>query len=110
DIYIQDETQAVENLKFVVQQSMQLEFTMLQAHLTVEQRKFEFAVKIKDVALAVFNARVTQYNAAVQAYNGRIEAYRAFLDGLRAQVEIYRNQVEAARVRGDINEQRVRMY
>lgn len=110
EVYIQEETVAVENLKFAVQQGIQLETTMLQAHLTIEGRRFDLAVKIKDVAVAVFNARVTQYNAVVSAYNARIEAYKAYLDGLRAEVDIYRAQVDAAKVKGEINEQRVRAY
>lgn len=110
DIYIQDQTVAIENLKFAVQQGMQLEFELLRAHLTVEQRKFDYAVQSKQVAIAVFNARVAAYNAAVAAYNARIEAYKAYLDGLRAEVDLYRAQVEAARIKGEINEQNVRMY
>lgn len=110
DMYVQDQTVAIENLKFAVQQGMQLEFQLLQAHLTVEQRKFDYAVQSKQVAIAVFNARVAQYNAAVAAYNARIEAYKAYLDGLRAQVDVYRAQVEAAKVLGEINEQNVRIY
>lgn len=110
DIYIQDETVAVENLKFAVQTGLQLETTLLQAHLAVQQRKLEFAFKSKDVAIAVFNANVAAFNATVQAYNARVDAYKAFLDGLRAEVDVYRAQVEAAKVRGDINEQRVRQY
>ena len=110
DIYIQDETVAIENLKFAVQAGLGLETTLLQSHLAVQQRKFEFAVKVKDVAIAVFNANVAAFNATVQAYNSRVEAYKAFLDGLRAQVDVYRAQVEAAKIKGDINEQLVRRY
>lgn len=110
EVYIRSEQIALENLRFAVQQGLALETTLLQAHLAVEQRKFELVLKSKDVALAVFQAHVTQFNAAVQAYNARVDAYRAYLDGLRAEVDVYRAMVEAAKVRGDINEQRVRMY
>lgn len=110
DIYTKSEQIALENLRFSVQQAMGLETTLLQAHLSVEARRFELIVKGKDIAIAVFNARVTQYNAAIQAYNARIDAYKAFLDGLRAEVDIYRAQVDAAKVIGDLNETNVRMY
>lgn len=110
DVYTRSEQIAIENLGRAIASGLTLETTLLQAHLAIEQRKFELAVKIKDVALAVFQARVTQFNAAVQAYNARVDAYRAYLDGLRAEVDVYRAEVEAAKVRGDINEQRVRMY
>lgn len=110
DVYIQDQTVAVENLKWAVQQGLQLETTLLSAHMTVQQRRLDMALKSKDVAIAVFNAHVARYNALIQAYNARIDAYKAFLDGLRAEVDIYRAQVEAAKIAGDINEQRVRLY
>lgn len=109
-VYIRSEEVALENLRFGVQQGMALESQLLQAHLTIEERRFQLVVKSKDVALAVFNAHVTQFNAVVQAYNARIEAYKAFLDGLRARVDVYKAQIEGAKIRGDINEQRVRMY
>lgn len=109
-VYIRTEEVALENLRFGVQQGIALETTLLQAHLAIEERKFQLTVKAKDVALAVFNAQVTRYNSVIQAYNARVDAYKAFLDGLRARVDIYRAQVEGAKVRGDINEQRVRLY
>lgn len=109
-VYIRTEEVALENLRFGVQQGLALETTLLQAHLTIEARKFELTVKAKDVAIAVFNARVQQYNASIQAYNARIDAYKAFIDGLRQKVEVYKIEVDAARVRGDINEQNVRIF
>ena len=110
DIYIQNQTVAVENIRFAVTQGIQLEGTLIQAHLQTEQRKFDLAVKIKDVAIAIFQARVTEYNAVVAAFNARIAAYQAFVDSKKAQAEIFRSQVEAAKVQGEINEQRVRAY
>lgn len=110
EVYIRSEQIALENLRFSVQQSIGLESTLLQGHLAVEARRFELVVKGRDVALAVFNARVTQYNAAVQAFNVRVDAYKAYLEGQRTEVDIYRAQVEAAKTVGDLNESRVRMF
>jgi len=110
DLMIQEENIAVENLRIAVNAGIQLESTLLQAHLAIQQRKFELAIKIKDVAIAVFNAQVARYNALITAYNARVDAYKAFLDGLRAQVDLYRGEVEAAKVRGEINVQRAQLY
>ncbi|WP_339829676.1 hypothetical protein [uncultured Arenimonas sp.] len=110
EVYVRSETVAIENLGRAIASGLTLESTLLQAHLTVQERQFQMAFKVKDLALAVFQARVAQFNGAIQAYNARVDAYRAYLDGLRAEVDVYRAEVEAAKVRGDINEQRVRMY
>ncbi len=110
EIYTKSEQIALENLRFAVQQAMGLETTLLQAHLTVEGRRFDLVVKGRDVAIAVFNAYVAQYNAAIQAFNARMDAYKAYLDGQRAVVDVYKAQVEAAKVRGELNESYVRMY
>ena len=109
-VYTQSETIAIENLGRAIASGLTLESTLLQSHLTIQERSFQYAFKVKDVALAVFNARREQYNAAVQAYNARVDAYRAFLDGLRTEVDIYRAEVDAAKVKGEINEQRVRIF
>lgn len=110
EVYTRSETIAIENLGRAIASGLTLESSLLQAHLTIQERQFQMAFKVKDLALAVFQARVTQFNGAVQAYNARVDAYRAYLDGLRAEVDVYRAEVEAAKVRGEINEQRVRMY
>jgi hypothetical protein len=110
DIYIENQKVVVENVRFAVTQGIALEGTLIQMYLQIEQRKFDLAVKLKDVAIAIFQARVTEYNAVVAAFNARISAYQAFIDSKKAQADIFRSQVEAAKVLGDINEQRVRAY
>lgn len=108
--YVREEEVALENLRFFVQQGMALETTLLQAHLTIEQRKFDLASKTKDVQIAIFNAHVAQYNAAVNVFNARVDAYRAFIDGQRAEIDIYRAQIEGAKAVGEINVQRTQVY
>jgi hypothetical protein len=110
EIRLQNAELEQRNLQFAVTSGISLEVSLLQAHLAVEQRKFEYASKLKDISIAVFQAHVTRFNALVAAYNARIEAYKAFLDGQRARVDIYRAEIEAAKARGEINEQRVRAY
>ena len=110
DVYIQEETLAIENLKFAVQQGLQLELTYMQAWLTIEQRRFEVISKVKDLAIAVFNVQVQQYNVAIAGYNARVDAYKAHLDSLRMMVAVYEAQVSAARVTGEINNQLTQMY
>lgn len=110
DVYIQAQTVVVENIRFAVSNGIQLEGNLIQAHMQVEQRKFDLAVKIQDVALAVFNARVSAFNGAIQAYNARIAAYQAFLEGQKARVEIFKAQMEGAKLQGEMNEIQVRIY
>lgn len=110
DIYIQNQQIAIENTRFAVTQGIALEGTLIQMHMQVQQRKFDLAIKLKDVAIAVFQAQVAQYNAVVQAFNARIAAYQAFLDGQRARVDVYSAQVGAAKVESEINTQRVQAF
>lgn len=110
EVYLQAQRTAVENIRLAVSNGLQLEGTLIQAHMQIEQRKFDLQVQLQQTALAVFNARATAYNAAVQAYNARVEAYRTYLEGQRARAEVYRSQVEAAKLAGELNEQQVRIY
>lgn len=110
DVYIQEETLAIENLKFAIQQGLQLETTYLQAWLTVEQRRFEVVKAASDLTIAIFNVQVQQYNVAIAGYNARVDAYKAYLDTLRTQVAVYEAEVSAARVKGELNTQLVQAY
>lgn len=110
DVTIRAMDVEVENLRFAVSTAANFEIQMLQAHLAVEERKFQYAVKVKDVQLAIFTAYVGRFNGIVAAYNARIEAYKAYLDGLKAKVDVYKAQIEAAKVEGEINEQYIREY
>jgi hypothetical protein len=109
-VYIEEQKVVVENVRFAVAQGLQLEGQLIQAHMQVEQRRFDLAVKLQEIALGVFNAHVSAFNARVAGFNARIEAYKAFLEGQKAKVEVYKAQVEAAKVRGELNEQLVRVY
>jgi len=110
DVYIENQKVVVENVRMAVNTGVQLEGTLIQAHLQVEQRKFDLIVKGRDIAIAVFQARVTQFNAVVQAYNARIAAYEAFLEGQKSRVEIYKAQVEGEKAKAEVNQQLVAMY
>jgi hypothetical protein len=110
EIWLKKSEQEQKNIQFAVTSGISLEVSLLQAHLQVEERKFQYAVKLADLRIAVFNAVVTGFNARVAAFNARVEAYQAFLDGQRARADLHKTLVEAAKVRGEINEQRVRIY
>ncbi|MDQ3273735.1 MAG: hypothetical protein M3Q39_01565 [Actinomycetota bacterium] len=110
DVYLENQKVAVENVRMAVNTGVQLEGTLIQAHLQVEQRKFDLIVKGRDIAIAVFQARIAQFNSIVQAYNARISAYQAFLDGQKAKVEIFKAQVEAEKAKAEVNTQLVNLY
>ena len=110
EVYIKAEDVAIENMRFAVTNGIQLEGQLLQAHLAIEERKFQLAVQTQQAAIAVFNAYVGQYNAAISAFNARIAAYQAFIEGVKARVNLYQAQVDAAKVAGEINTQRVETY
>lgn len=110
DVYIQEETLAIENLKFAVQSGLQLEIQYMQNWLVIEGRRFELIVKAKDVAIAVFNARVQQYNVAIAGYNAKIEAYKALLTTLETRVRLYTAEIEGVKAISEVNDQQVRAY
>jgi hypothetical protein len=110
-------TQAVEHFEAVrrniveaLAQTVQLEGTLIGAHMQVQQRRFDTAKFAFEAILSIFNARITLHNAAVQAYQVDAQVYRELIQAEIAKVQAFKAQVEAQAVIGQMNETLARTY
>lgn len=130
DIFTNSAARFVENRKFTIIQSKELEQILLGFHNSVQERAVNVARATAEVAIAVYNALLTRYRARLEAakiasevqrdkiqieveraranlevFRGQIAAYEADLrrvvDISRLQVELYRGDIDANRARTD---------
>lgn len=99
-----------ENIKTTIQQTIALEDILIRENLAINQRRFEVAKYMQDVAVELFKAQVALYNSEVEAYKAFASAYSARVQAELAKVEIFKAQIEAEKLKGDINEQSVKLY
>lgn len=98
------------NMRQAVQQGIALEQVLVGLHLDEQRLLLSAAQFLKDSEIAVLNARVSIFNAQLAAYQTEAQVFEARIRAELAKVEVFKAQIEGERVRGEINEQRVRQY
>ena len=84
---------------------------MLMAHADhVANRALDASKSIVTLGIAAFNAQVDRFRIRLEAYKTGAQAYAERLRGELAKVEIYKTELAAAKLEGDIQEQRVSLY
>lgn len=99
-----------DNIKFSIQQSISLENILLREHNNVQQRSFEVARYIQDIAIELYKALISKYNSEVEAYKASAAVFQARIQAELSKVEIYKAEIDAQKVRGEINEQNINVY
>jgi hypothetical protein len=99
-----------ENIKTSIQQTIALEDILLREHNSISQRAFEVAKYTQDIAIEIFKLSITKFTSEVEAYRAFATAYSARVQAELSKIEIFKAQIEAEKLKGDINEQNVRLY
>lgn len=99
-----------ENIKTSIQQVLALEDILIKNHQQKVQRAFEVAKYIQDIQIELFKAYVSKYNIEVEAYKAFASAYQARVAAELSKIEILKAQIEAEKLKGDINEQNIKIY
>lgn len=100
----------VENMRFAVEQGVAAENVLFNIWNNIAQRQFEAAKIELDSQLALYNANVALFNARQQAYATEAQVFKVRLDAELAQIEVFKARLEGELARGQLNEQRVRIY
>lgn len=100
----------IENLRFACTQAIAAEQVLESIWAAMAQREFEAAKIQLDSELALLNARIAIFNARQSAYATEATVFRAKLEASLATIEVFRAQVDAEVAKGQVNEQRVRVY
>lgn len=99
-----------ENIKTSIQQTIALEDILIRENNNIAQRSFEAAKYIQDIAVEIFKISVSKYNSEVEAYKAFATAYSSRVQAELSKVEIFKAQIEAEKLKGDINEQNIKIY
>lgn len=98
------------NMRQAVQQGIALEQVLINLHVEEQRLLLSAAQFLRESEVAVLNARVAIFNAQLSAYQTEAQVFEARIRAELAKIEIFKAQIEGERVRGEINEQRVRQY
>lgn len=110
DILIKVADTQIENLRFACTQAMAAEQVLESIWAAAAQREFEAAKIQLDSQLALLNSRIAIFNAKQSAYATEATVFRAKLEAALATIQVFRAQVDAEIAKGQVNEQRVRVY
>lgn len=110
DLIIEEAKLEIENLRFMVQQGIALEGTLIGLHMQTQQLQLQAAQFLLDSAIRVFEAKASLIRLRYDIYVAQAQVYKTQIEAELAKVEIFKAEIEAAKARGEINEQRTRLY
>lgn len=100
----------VENLRFACTQALAAENVLIGLWSQMAQRALEAAKYQLDSELAMLNAQVAIFNARQGAWQNAANVRRLELDERRLGLEAHKAQLDAELAKGQINEQRVKVF
>lgn len=110
DAAIKQFEETLQNLRFAIVQGAALEGVYAQLHIEDQRIALQAATFQRESAIAVLNAKIGIFNARQQAYATDAQVLEARIRATLAVIELYRAQIEGEMAKGQINEQRVRLY
>lgn len=110
DVYISNKQLMIENMKFAVSSGIALEQVLINLHNSVQQRRFEMARTAVELAIQLYNAKVTQFQAEVQAFEAQVRHFEAKLRGELAKLEAFRAEIEAQLAIAEVDKAKVALF
>lgn len=110
DAAVKQFEETLENLRFAVVQGAAIEGVYAGLHQADQAVALQAATFMRESAIAVVNTRVAVFNARQQAYATDAQVLGERIRASLAVIELYKAQIEGEMAKGQINEQRVRLY
>lgn len=110
DIALKRADMYVENRKFTITQSTELEGVLINYHNSVMERALNASKAVLDFAIRVFDAQVARYNARMSGYQIQAQVFESRIRAALSQVEIYKATLEGLRLEVQIDEAKVDIY
>jgi hypothetical protein len=110
DIAIKQYEESLANLRLALERGAALEGVTTNLHIEEQRLALQAATFLRESALAVVNYRISIFNAEMQAYQIDAQVFKDKLGAALAKIDIFKAQIEAERARGEINDQKVRVY
>ena len=110
EITIESYRELLLNMRFAVQQGIATEQVAVNLFLEEQRLSLQASQFMRETAIALVNVRLSVFQARMQGYQTDAQVYQTLINSQLAKVELYRAQIDGERARGEINEQRVRIY
>jgi len=110
EISIEQARLAQNNTQFTVTQTIAYEQILMDLANKVQQRAFEAAKAVVEMAVAVYNVKVLAYQAQLEKYKTEAAVFESMIRAELAKIEIYKAQIEGARMTVEIQSQYVEIY
>lgn len=88
----------VDNRRFTIEQSKQVEDLLIRAHGSLMERSLVAARTLVELGIAAFNAKAANYALRLDSYKASAAVYESLIRAQMAKVEQYKAQVEGARL------------
>lgn len=100
----------IENLRFACTQAIASENVLIGLWSQMAQRGFEASKAQLESELALLNAQIAIFNARQSAYKTSAEVYKIQMEQRALELEKFKAEIEAEIAKGQINEQRVKVF
>lgn len=100
----------VENRKFTIQQSVEIEKMLIAYYNSMQERALKYAQATVEVAINVYNALAQNYRSRVEAYKVSVDAYNAFVQASLAPLEVAKLKVEVGKAKLSANQMILEVY
>lgn len=110
DIALKRSDLYVDNRKFTITESRNLETMLINYHNSVMERSLNAAKAMLDAEIALFDALVRRYNAKLDAYRTEAQVFESKVRAALAQVEIYKTTMEGKRIELESQKVQVDVY
>ncbi len=98
DIALKRADMYVENRKFTIEQTREVEATLINYMGGLAERALNAARASVELGIAVFNARVAKFSLQLDIYKTRASVYETMIRGALMHLEAYKTQMEGAQL------------
>mgnify|MGYP001560933577 CR=1 FL=1 len=110
DTAIEQYKETLANLRFALTNGVAIEGVFVQLHLEENRLALQAAQFQRDGAVAFLNARIAVMQAENANYLAQASVFETRIRATLATIEVFKAQIDGEKARGEINEQKVRLY
>ena len=110
DAVVKQFEETLENLRLALAQGAAIEGVYINLHVEEQRFALEAARFAREATMAVLQYRLSVFQTRMQGYQIEAQVMRDRIQAELAKIEVFKAQLDGERLRGEINEQRVRLY
>jgi hypothetical protein len=110
DIAMKRADMYVENRRFTITESRELENLSINLHLSVMERALNSAKAVAEYGIALYNARVNKFNVLMEGFRAQVQAYSAQVQGALGQLEAQKIKLQVATTEVEVQRNQAQLY